>query len=430
MHKNARSFLTGLGLTLLVPAWAVAELRPSSGSASGTFDIAEEISFGLQVDPGGGAFDLTRSQITVAAVPGGFAVAWAEEQLLQPEVTGSTVRGQLVKLDGTLGARFSASQPDVPGTVRRVSCPSVASLSGGRFALAWAQDQAAGRDLWLQRFSPQAVADGEPAAHFVAAASLHDQPWVTGSPNGRSALAWLETRAGAGGKVETIYRAQAFAADGRPATPEIELAMVPRQSTLRPAVAVDLAGRFTAVWLVPNGATPTSALWTQSFRADGTPLRPAERLGRSAVDGVAVVRRGSQVTVVWAQRTAAGTRLMGSTLGLDGRPRGNARPIIDGITDGLTGFASPTLLAAPAGDFVLAWLDGDRLRALQLGADLAPKGAVVEVGGARPDLPLVRGQGVGAALAGSRLLLAWPGEMPGGLCPGNAVRGQMFDLAP
>lgn len=31
---------------------------------------------------------------------------------------------------------------------------------------------------------------------------------------------------------------------------------------------------------------------------------------------------------------------------------------------------------------------------------------------------------------GSRLLLAWAGEMPGGFCPGNAVRGQLFDLVP
>lgn len=422
MHENARSFLTGLGLVLLVPAYAAAELRP----ASGTFQIAEEISFGLQVDPGGGAFDLTRSQITVAAMPDGFAVAWTEDQLLQPEVSGSSVQGQLVKLDGTLGARFSASRPDVPGTVRRVSCPSVASLGGGRFALAWAQDQAAGRDLWLQRFAPQAVAEGEPAAHFVAVKSLHDQPLVAGSATGRSALAWLETRNGAAGKMETVYRAQAFGADGRPVTPELELATVPRQSTLRPAVAVDSAGRFTAVWLVPNGATPTAALWTRSFRADGTPLGPAERIGRSAVDGVTVVRRGSQVTVVWAQRTAAGTQLMGSTLGLDGRPRGSARP----IAGGLEGFASPTLLTAATGDFVLAWLDGDRLRALHLGANLAPKGTIVEVAGARPDLPLVQGQGVGAALAGSKLLLAWAGELPAGLCPANAVRGQMFDLAP
>jgi hypothetical protein len=426
MHKNSCSFLTVLGLALLVPGYAAAELRP----ASGTFEIAEEISFPPQVDPSGGAGDLTRSQITVAPVSGGFAVAWVEEQLLQPDVMGSIVQGQLVRLDGTLGARFSASEPDVPGAVRRVSCPSMASLGGGRFALAWAQDQAAGRDLWLQRFTPQAVADGEPAAHFAAAVSLHDQPSVAGSANGRSALAWLENRAGAGGRVDTVYRVQAFAADGRPATPEIALMVVPRRSTLRPAVSVDLAGRFTAVWLMPNGVAPTSSLWTQSFRADGTPLRPAERIGRSAVDGVAVVRKGSQVTVVWAQRTAAGMRLMGTTLGLDGRPLGSARPIIDGQTgEGLAGFASPTLLSAAAGDFVLAWLDGDRLRALHLGADLSPKGTIVEVAGARPDLPLVRGQGVGAALAGSRLLLAWAGEMPGGLCPGNAVRGQMFDLA-
>lgn len=420
MHKNARSFL--IGLALLVPGSAVAELRP----ASGAFEIAAEISFGPQVDPSGGAGDLTRSQITVTAVPSGFAVAWAEEELFQPEVSRSTVKGQLVGLDGTLGATFSASQPDVPGVVRRVACPSVASLDGGRFALAWAQDQAAGRDLWLQRFTRQAVADGEPAAHFAAAGSLHDQPWVAGSPNGRSVLAWQEARAGAAGTVETIYRAQAFAANGSPATPEIELATVPRQSTARPTVAVDLAGRFTAVWLVPNGLVPTSSLWTQSFRPDGTPLLAPELIGRSAVDGVAVVRRGTQITVVWAKRTATGTNLMGSTLGSDGRPRRAARP----LASGLTGFASPILLAAPTGDFVLAWLDGDRLRALHLGADLTPKGTILEVAGARPELPLVRGQSVGAALAGSRLLLAWAGELPAGLCPGNAVRGQMFDLVP
>jgi hypothetical protein len=418
MHKNARSFL--IGLALLVPGSATAELRP----ASGAFEIAPEISFAPQVDPSGGAGDLTRSQITVAEVPGGFAVAWAEEELLQPEVARSLVRGQLVKLDGTLGAAFSAPQPDVPGVVRRVACPSVAGLDGGRFALAWAQDQTAGRDLWLQRFTPQAVADGEPAAYLAAAGSLHDQPWVAGSSTGRSALAWLEARAGAAGQFETIYRAQAFDAGGSPATPEIALAMVPRQSALRPAVAVDRAGRFTAVWLVPNGAVPTASLWTQSFRADGTPLQAAERLGRGAVDGVAVVRRGGQITVVWAKRTATGTLLMGSTLGPDGRPRSAARR----LADGLTGFASPILLAAATGDYVLAWLDGDRLRALHLGADLAPKGTILEVGGARPELPLVQGQSVGAALAGSRLLLAWAGELPAGLCPGNAVRGQLFDL--
>jgi hypothetical protein len=422
MHKDARSFLAGLGLALLVPGSAAAELRP----ASGVFEIAKEISFGFGVDPSGGAADLTRSQITVAAAPGGFAVAWAEERLFQPAVTESVVKGRLVGLDGALGAEFSASQPDVPGVVRRVACPNMASL-GGRFALAWAQDQAAGRDLWLQRFTPQGVADGAPAAHFVAVESLHDQPWVAGSPSGRSALAWLETRVvGAARKLETVYRAQGFAADGLPATPEIELALVPRQSTFRPAVTIDLAGRFTAVWLVPNPATSTAALWTQSFRADGTPAGAAERLGRSAVDGVAAFRRGSRVVVVWAQRTAAGTRLMGSTLGLDGRPRGTAQPLLTGLTS----FASPTLLAAATGDLVLAWLDGDRLRALQLGPDLAPKGTIVEIAGARPDLPLARGQGVGAALSGSRLLLAWAGELPAGLCPENAVRGQLFDLAP
>jgi hypothetical protein len=419
MHKKAQSFL--IGLALLMPGSAAAELRP----VAGTFEIAREISFGPQVDPSGGAGDLTRSQITVAAAPGGFAVAWAEEELFQPDVVKSTVQGQLVKFDGTLGATFSASQPDVPGTVRRVACPSVASLGGG-FALAWAQDQAAGRDLWLQRFTPQAVADGA-AAHFTAAAgSLHDQPWVAGSSNGRSVLAWQEARAGAANSVETIYRAQAFTADGNPATPEIELATVPRQSTARPAAAVDLAGRFTAVWLLPNSAVPTSSLWTQSFRPDGTPLRAPERIGRGAVDGVAVARRGGQITVVWAKRTATGTSLMGSTLGPDGRPRNAARP----IASGLTGFASPILLAAGTGDFVLAWLDGDRLRALHLGADLTPRGTILEVAGARPDLPLVRGQSVGAALAGSRLLLAWAGELPAGLCPGNAVRGQMFELVP
>ncbi len=423
MHKDARSFLTGLGLALLVPGFVAAELRP----ASNAFEIAKEISFSPGVDPSGGAADLTRSQIAVAAVSGGFAVAWAEERLFQPEVTESAVRGRVVGLDGTLGAEFSASQTDVPGTVRRVACPSVASLGGGRFALAWAQDQAIGRDLWLQRFSPQAVADGAPAAHFAAVQSLHDQPWVAGSPSGRSAVAWQETRIGAAGKVETVYRAQAFAADGSAATPEIELAVVPRRSTFRPAVAIDLAGRFTAVWLVPNGVTSTSALWAQSFRADGTPLGPAERLGRSAVDGVAAVRKGAQITVVWAQRTVAGTRLMVSTLGLDGLPRGTAQPL---LVEGLTGFASPTLLAAATGDFVLAWLDGDRLRALTFGTDLTLKGTIVEIAGVRPELPLVRGQGVGAALSGSKLLLAWAGELPAGLCPENAVRGQLFDLAP
>jgi hypothetical protein len=419
MTFDRHCLLAGLLGCALLPASAAADLAPASDS----FEVAREVSFGIGVDPSGGAADVTRSQVSVAPVPGGFAVAWAEELLFQPDVENSVVTGRLVKSDGTLGAVFTASQRDVPTAVRRVACPSLAPLGAGGFALAWAQDQASGRDLWVQRYDAAGAALGAPAAHFAAAGSLHDLPWLAGSVTGRNALAWSEVRRNARAQTETVYRAAAFGASGAAVAPAVELAVVPGASAYRPAAAIDRAGRFTAAWIVPN-LSGSGALWAQSFTAAGAPLGPPQRVGRNAVDGIAMVRSGAQVAVVWAQRTAAGTRLLASTLGLDGRPRGTARILVPTVA----GFASPVLLAAADGSYVVAWLDGGHLLALHVGADLAPRGAVTGVADAAPELPLARGQGIGAAISGSQVLLAWAGELPAGLCPENAVRAQLFDI--
>lgn len=412
--------------TLLVSSSAVA--RADLAPASDAFEIVPAISFPPQVDPSGGAGDLARSSPVVAAVREGFAVAWVEETLLSGEVETSTIRGRLVGGGGEPSEQFETPAPASAWPVERASCPSLAGLGDGSFLLGFSRGgEDHGRDVWLQRFGSRgALESGDEAPLASTAATLHDLPSVSASPAGRAAVAWQAVHAPSAGGLTSTYRALALGDDGAAGAVDLTLGTPWRQyRPERPAIAIDRAGRFTAAWMAPN-PRGTKALWAQSFAPTGAPLAPAARIGTLAAGGVAVTRLGAGGVIAWARRSSAGTVLRADRIGADGRRIAGTVLLAAGVES----FDSPVLAPVPGHGYLLAWLDGGRLRALHLGTDLAPRGATLEIAAASPELPGVAVHGVGAAVAGTRALVAWAGPLPDGLCPGNAILGRLLDVRP
>ncbi len=425
-----------LGVLIFAAAFvADPALRAEMAPATAVFDLVAEVVAPPQVDPsGGGGAVLARVQPVAVALGGGFAVAWIDETLIGvDEITDNEMRGRVVDGAGNLGAEFGASLPAGNPALRRASCPSLASLGGGRFLLGWAQNRTNGRDIFGQSFSAGGVADAMGVRRFgdSSAYVYGDLPSLAGSADGRAALSWSEVvrEAHAGAAPTLRYNLLSFDAAGVPTTAALRLGSG-RQSDrqVRPAVALDVTGVATAAWLEPvEGANPQGlgTLWSQRFDAAGVPLTTKVRIALRAVDGVAVAGAGDgQTIVIWARKGQNGTvRLSAGRQGADGRVMGKSKDL-----GPATSFVQPVLLADAGGSFALAWLDGDRLKALHLGADLQKRGATVDVAAARPDLYFTSAHGFGAALENGRLLLAWEAEMPEGPCPGNAIKARIFEL--
>lgn len=428
----ARSRSTLILILILAGLVAAPAARGELVPVGNAFEVVPEIVNPPPIDPSPGGLQ-SRAQPAAVALPGGgFALVWIDDmEDSAGQINASAVKGRLIDAAGAVGAEFHATLSLEDPAARRVACPALANLGAGRFALSWAQDRPGGRDVWVERFSLAAgavVSDaGGAQPHGTASAgTFGDLPKLAGNASGRSALSWAEVfRASAAAPAELSYRLLGLNPAGAPVTTALRLgnaAASDRQ--VRPAVLLDNAGIATAFWLEPD-ATGLSTLWGQRFRPSGAPLGQKIQIGQRAVDGVAVARQANgELVLVWAKRNTNGaTRVMVERRRANLKAIGLPRSIGNVIT-----LAQPELLANAAGDFALAWLDGDRLKALHVGADLKRRGAIVNIGYAQPELILPRAHGFAAALSNGKLFLAWEGEMPGSFCPANGIRGRIFEL--
>ncbi len=420
-------FLGAVGL--FVASAGHADLAP----VTAVFDLIPEIITPPPVDPGPANVVVVRSQPAAAAVGDGFVVAWRDEKSFGPspaDVMMNQIKGQLVDRSGGFGTSFLIDLPGVPG-LRRFSSPVLGDLGDGRFQIAWAQDRSDGRDVFGQWFAA-GVAEGEPRRLSDASSRIFgDLPSLAGG-GGASALAWPEiTRPVPPASRPTVrHNLLRFDVAGAPTIAPLRLGN-PRWSELqvRPAVALDAAGIATVAWLEPiEGPNPLrlAQLWSQRFDAAGHAVTAKVRLATRAAEGVAIASTGDgQSVVVWVKKAQNGTlRLYASRLSAEGRLAGAARDLGPVGTFGL-----PVLLRDGGGSFALAWIDGERLLAVHLGADLVRRGSRVDVASARPDLDFTPAHGFGAALSGGRVLFAWEGSMPqASWCPGNAIKAQIFEL--
>ena len=203
---------------------------------------------------------------------------------------------------------------------------------------------------------------------------------------------------------------------------------LPEDRTLgfRPAVSIDRAGRFFVVWPENYG------LFAQRFKPTGVAFGPRFEIAHSAVGGVALARAadGSMV-VAWAEAAAGGAegvRIVLARYTAAGKLVGTPRAL-----GNFPGFTKPVLALdatnnTTSASFALVWIDGERLRAQHLGADLAPRGAAIERALAPSEFGTAPGVSIGAALRKGELLVTWAGDMPDGFCPTNPIVAQRWSL--
>ncbi|MEP7013087.1 MAG: hypothetical protein ABJC13_22430 [Acidobacteriota bacterium] len=421
-------------LILAAASIAVPALHAELAPATAVFEVIPEIITPPPVDPGGANAVVTRSQPTAVALGNGFAVAWRDEKAFGmnvQDVMMNTIGGQLIDRSGQIGAQFIVDLPGVPGA-RLLSWPTLASLGNGRFEVAWAQNHAIGRDVFAQSFGANGLPEAYPRRIGDPSSNIYgDLPNLAGSGDGKTALAWPElTRdalASVGGTLR--YNLLSFDAAGAPTTSSLRLGNG-RQSEnqVRPAVILNAAGIATAAWLEPvEGPNPLrlANLWSQRFNAAGVRLMAPVRLALRAADGVAIARADNdQTIVIWARKAQGGAmRLNAGRLAATGRLLGKVKDL-----GPVTSFVQPVLLRDANGSYALAWIDGDRLKAVHLSTDLVRQGSRIDVAPAQPELYYTQGHGFGAALEAGRLLLTWEGEMPSSWCPGNAIKAQIFEL--
>lgn len=414
---------------------AVPAVRAELAPATAVFDVIPEIITPPPVDPGPANVIVTRSQPAAVALGDGFAVGWRDEKVFGPNVEDvmmNQINGQLVDRSGQLGATFQLDRPGLPGA-RRFSCPALANLGGGRFQLVWAQDRTLGRDVFGQSFGANGTAEALPRLLGDSSSNVYgDLPSLAGSGDGKTALSWAEVvRGSQPGVASTLrYNLVSYDAAGAPTTAALRLGNG-RQSEnqARPSVLLNAAGIATVAWLEPvEGPNPLrlANLWSQRVNAAGVRLTPPVRLAVRAADGVALAGADNDQTVaIWARKGQNGAmRLNAGRLSPTGRLLGKVKDL-----GPVASFVQPVLLRDASGAYALAWIDGGRLKAVHLSADLVRQGSRIDVAPALPDLSYTQGHGFGAALENGRLLLAWEGEMPqASWCPGNAIKAQIFEL--
>ncbi|MEP9350510.1 Ig-like domain-containing protein [Xanthobacter sp. KR7-225] len=266
---------------------------------------------------------------------------------------------------------------------------SVASLADGGYVVAWRNYPTSGvagdQSIYLQRYAP----DGTPAGDEIAVDAVDElgAPRVAGLADGGYAVVW-ERRAhqGDSGFLEDIW-IRRYAADG---TPMGERAFVNTSVDgiqQDPAIAALADGGYMVTWTSNDedteGGGYGSAVWSQRYAADGTPVG-GETLVNSTTSGS---QQNSSVTgladggyvVAWESDATDNARdVYAQRYAADGSPVGGETPV-NTVT---TGFQfAPSVAGLADGGYVVTWTSGDFERdpyldvyAQRYGADGAPVG--------------------------------------------------------
>jgi hypothetical protein len=142
-------------------------------------------------------------------------------------------------------------------------------------------------------------------------------PNVAGNARGQFVLAWEDHEGPWADQEVTAISAQAFGADGRPASPLISIAREEEVDFEEPVVGIDPIGRFVVLWRERSRETGAVVLRGQRFDEAGGPLGPGFTV---PVDGTPSVLPDGGFVVAWKKPEASTLRLRRFTR--DGQPAG------------------------------------------------------------------------------------------------------------
>jgi hypothetical protein len=222
--------------------------------------------------------------------------------------------------------------------------PDVAIAPDGSFVVVWVGDQSSGDDdsdasIQMRRFDSRGAALGDDFQVNQYTTGRQNSPQVAMTPSGEFAVVWRSTSPVPPDDDHSSIQGRWFHADGTPASQELQLTSYTTSLQAHPQVGADSLGNFVVVWT--------------SYGSTGSDT---------------------------SQTSIAGRRFdsTGAPLGSDLQ--------VNSYTTGRQEF--PSLAVTPAGEFVVAWQNGNRLppgievveiRARRFGADASPAGDEFQV---------------------------------------------------
>ena len=295
-------------------------------------------------------------------------VVWQDWSGTQGDQASTSVKGQMVRIDGSLlGGEFLINTQ----TAKSQGWPSAAKLDGGGFIVVW-QDMSRtlGDDKGASIKGQLLAADGaKVGGEFLVNTSVNgDQflPQVTGLHGGGFAVCWADAGASAADSSGLSVKAQAFDAAGVKVGTEALVNTQTAGNQSVPVLAGLANGNFAVAWQDASGTLGDSdgtSIKLQLFDHDGAArgtelLVNTQTVGNQTVPAIAALTGGG-IVVVWEDRSAAlgdsdGAAIAAQIFGADGNPVGTEfRVNVETGSDQL----APTVAATGDGGFLVSWTD-------------------------------------------------------------------------
>ena len=382
-------------IAALAPILLAGALAAAPPPLTAPFNVTTAFAPTEQVD-----YRKTSQPGAAALANGDFAIAWFYEfgQGVTPSANG--LNGRRVSFRGELGreSEFFYNWEDPYGV--SADCPALAATGSGGFELAY---------RWQEQVGAVLVVNGAIASDNE---NTDDEsvgcPALAAAPDGRSVLAWADFIFSGDYPYPSTYKVRVFDA-GQPLGPAFSLDGVGSDLFNPPAVGMDRAGRFVAVWR--GIASP--GLFARRFAADGTPVGSPFLIAASyASDPVISMAPEGDFAVAYTKPAAAGKpqALIIRRFAAEGSEIGT--PISPGT---VAEFISPKASTDRYGNFVLYWQEKNRTRAQVFNRSRAARGPSFDAG---PTFEFGQGATAVALADSGRLLTAWSA--------GDDLRGRIW----
>ncbi len=307
---------------------------------------------------------------------GNFVVVWASAQNPQSS-TYDIFAQRFDPLGNSLGSPFQVNDDTVFGQFDRFPHVDVAMNASGQFVITYDTDNDGNFDILARIYDASGTAQGGPkqidtepptdGGSFNPTGS--NSPQVAMNNDGSFAVTFTSFSGGVG-SVGTFL--QTFDASGKETGTHVSLSDAPLTTS---SIATDGNHHYTVTWgeqrLIQGDIPVTIQVVAAQRFLDTTPL-DASPITVATPDqlldapGVGVSHGDGTIVIAWTQLSVSTQTVMAQRYNADGTPLGstfqvNTNDVPD--TDTLT---SPKVIVGNAGDFQIAWVEGQNTQSVQL----------------------------------------------------------------
>ncbi|MFN7963925.1 MAG: hypothetical protein U0002_21865 [Thermoanaerobaculia bacterium] len=311
----------------------------------------------------------------VAVAPGGFVVAWENDELgvfaRRFSPTGAT-------LDGEIAVAPNARLASIPGAgpVTYNREPALVIQADGSFLVFWAEERAylvsypflehrqiTSRRILGQRFTPSGVAVGSPIRVSETSPAWAGTPAAALQGRTGIVVAWnaeLDGDNPASAAATGIY-ARRLNLSGAPVSASVRVQAGDVATVKRPAVAMSGQGKFLVSWEGCCDDGDGNGVFARLYDAAGSALSAAVQVNSTTAGSQrrpAVAASGSSFLVAWQGRAGSpqDAHIFARKVNSNGVPSGAEIQVSTGERGGNAQIA-PALATTPDGGFLAAWVD-------------------------------------------------------------------------